>query len=286
MRRAYRLAYDGRPFYGFQRQPDVPTVEDALFDALRDLDVFADDADDADDPEGPDRPGGYAAAGRTDAGVSARAQTVALEAPEWLTPRALNAELPASIRAWASAEVGPAFHATHDASERTYVYHLSAPLEPTTTHENFHDDRARAALDRLAGEHDFHNLTPDETGTVRDLSASAERDGAFLVLTFRAGGFARQLVRRIVGLVAEIGRDESDLSKVDRVLASDPLDGPEGVAPAPAEPLVLWNVAYPGVAFSVDTDAAESARTVFGESRVTHVTAARVAGSIADGFDG
>jgi tRNA pseudouridine38-40 synthase len=49
---------------------------------------------------------------------------------------------------------------------------------------------------------------------------------------------------------------------------------------------VLWNVAYPGVAFSVDTDAAESARTVFGESRVTHVTAARVAGSIADGFDG
>jgi tRNA pseudouridine(38-40) synthase len=74
---AYRVAYDGRPFHGFQRQPDVATVEDALFDALRNLGVLADDAA---------KPAGYAAAGRTDAGVSAVAQTVAFEAPEWLTP--------------------------------------------------------------------------------------------------------------------------------------------------------------------------------------------------------
>jgi len=282
MTRAFRLAYDGRPYHGFQRQPDVPTVEDALFDALGDLGVFATDADD----EGPDRPRGYAAAGRTDAGVSARAQTVAFDAPAWLTPRALNAELPAAIRAWASADVDPGFHATHDARERTYVYHLYAPLEPTTTSEGFDDDRARTALDRLAGEHDFHNLTPDETGTVRDLSASVERDGEFLVVTLRAGGFARQLVRRVVGLVATVGRGGSSPSKVERVLASDPLDGPEGVAPVPADPLVLWDVAYPGVTFTVDEDAAESARTVFGESRVSHTTAARVAGSIGESLDG
>jgi len=280
MNRAYRLAYDGRPYYGFQRQPDVPTVEDALFDALRDLDAFAAD------PDGHDRPDGYAAAGRTDAGVSARAQTVAFDAPAWLTPRALNAELPAAIRAWASADVDPGFHATHDAHERTYVYHLYAPLEPTTTHDAFSDDHARTALDRLAGEHDFHNLTPDDTGTVRDLTASAERDGEFLVVTLRAGGFARQLVRRVVGLVAAVGRGESPLSKVERVLASDPLDGPEGVAPALAEPLVLWDVAYPGVAFTADEDAVESARTVFGESRVTHATAARIASSIGENLDG
>jgi len=300
MNRAFRVAYDGRPYYGFQRQPDVPTVEDALFDALRAFDVFADDAADAadaadaedaedvtdTDAEGPDRPQGYAAAGRTDAGVSARAQTVAFDAPEWLTPRALNAELPASIRVWASAEVGSEFHATHDASERTYVYHLYAPQEPTTTHGGFDDDRARATLDRLAGEHDFHNLTPDESGTIRDLSVSAERDGAFLVITLKAGGFARQLVRRVVGLVAEVGCGESDPSKVGRVLASDPLDGPEGVPPAPAEALVLWDVAYPEVAFTVDGEAAESARAVFGESRVDHATAARVTGSIEGGLDG
>ena len=54
--RAYRVAYDGRPYHGFQRQPDVPTVEDAVFDALRELDVLAPDAA---------KPEGYAAAGRS-----------------------------------------------------------------------------------------------------------------------------------------------------------------------------------------------------------------------------
>ncbi|MFB6218385.1 MAG: tRNA pseudouridine(38-40) synthase TruA, partial [Halobacteriaceae archaeon] len=63
--RAFRLAYDGRPFHGFQRQPDVPTVEGALLDALDALDI----------PFAGDTPSGYAAAGRTDRGVSAVAQT-------------------------------------------------------------------------------------------------------------------------------------------------------------------------------------------------------------------
>ena len=106
--RAYRVAYDGRPFHGFQRQPDVSTVADALLDALRDLGVAFDG----------DVPPGYAAAGRTDAGVSALAQTVAFEAPAWLSPAAFNSELPASVRAWAAADAPEGFHATHDAVER------------------------------------------------------------------------------------------------------------------------------------------------------------------------
>jgi len=267
--RAYRLAYDGRPFHGFQRQPDVPTVEDAVFDALRDLGVLA---------EGATKPEGYAAAGRTDAGVSARAQTVAFEGPEWLSPRAFNSELPASIRAWASADVASGFHATHDAQAREYAYHLYAPSERTELDES----AVRAALDRLSGEHDFHNLTPDETGTVRDLEASVERDGAFLVVRLQAGGFARQLVRRVVGLAAEIGRAEAGLEKVERVLGAEPVAGPDGVAPAPPHPLVLWDVKYPGVECTVDEDAAASAREVFGARHTEFRTAARVAGAIRD----
>ncbi|MFB6150443.1 MAG: tRNA pseudouridine(38-40) synthase TruA [Haloarculaceae archaeon] len=297
--RAYRVAYDGRPFHGFQRQPDVRTVEGALFDALRDLDVL-----DADAP----KPAGYAAAGRTDAGVSARAQTVAFEGPDWLTPAALNSELPESVRAWAGADVPGDFHATHDARYREYVYFLYAPrggdggidmsrdgggdTVPTggtdcddTPGDAFDDGRARDALGRLAGEHDFHNLTPDDEGTVRDLSASAERDGSFLVVTLRAGGFARQLVRRVVGLVAAVSRGESPPAKVDRVLASDPLDGPDGVPPAPAYPLVLWDVSYgAGVDFRVDETAVESAREVWADRRAERLTAARVAGLLRDGI--
>ena len=262
--RAFRVAYDGRPYLGFQRQPDVATVEDTLLDALRELGVIDGDL-----------PPNYAAAGRTDAGVSALAQTVAFAAPDWLTPAALNGVLPGSVRAWASADVAADFHATHDATRRSYRYHLYAP--------EIDDERAREALDRLAGEGDFHNLTTDDEGTVRQLETSATRDGDFLVLTLAAGGFARHMVRRIVSLVQAVGRGASDPERVGRVLGPAPLDGPEGVATAPATPLVLTGVTYPDVEFEPDPDAVASARDVFAERRVDGLVTARVAGELADG---
>ncbi|WP_336036170.1 tRNA pseudouridine(38-40) synthase TruA [Halobacterium yunchengense] len=265
-RRAFRVAYDGRPYHGFQRQPDVATVEGELFGALRRLDVLAGDER---------RPDGYAAAGRTDAGVSALRQTVAFDAPEWLTPHALTGELPRSIRAWASTDAPSDFHATHHANRRTYRYFLFSPDRGRE-----YDDRAARALDRLLGEHDFHNLTPDDHGTVRDLDGGAERDGAFLVVTLRASGFCRELVRRVVSLVAEVAA-AGDFERIDAALGDDPLDGPAGVQPAPPGPLVLHDVAY-DLDFAVDADAAAAARAAFGGLREERRGLARVAGHVAD----
>jgi tRNA pseudouridine38-40 synthase len=265
--RAFRLAYDGRPYHGFQRQPDVPTVEGRILASLRALDVLDTDRE---------TPPGYAAAGRTDAGVSAVAQTVAFESPDWLSPAALNSELPEPIRAWASADAPVEFHATHHAAARTYTYYLSAPAAD--------DSAVRAALDTLSGAHDFHNLTPDETGTQRDLSATLSREGPILELTFRAGGFARQLVRRLVSLVSEVARGDADLARIDRVLSPEPVSGPQGVMPAPAYPLVLTDVEYPQLGFEVDPDAAATAREVFESQRTEYVTRARVAAAVADGI--
>jgi tRNA pseudouridine38-40 synthase len=292
-RRAFRLAYDGRPFHGFQRQPDVPTVEGRLLAGLADLDLVDDgtagdegpavDAHeggseaDARRPATRPTPSGYAAAGRTDAGVSALAQTVAFDCPDWCTPRAINAALPGSIRAWAAADAPAGFHATHDAVERTYAYHLHAPVDGVD------DDRARAVARRLSGEHDLADLTPDEEGTVRDLDVSVARDGSFLVVTVSAGGFARQLVRRLVGLLRAVATGEAPLAKVDRVLGPEPVTGPEGVAPAPPTPLVLTDVRYPGLSFRVDEAAAASAREAFAERRVDALVAARVTGAVVDG---
>lgn len=257
--RAFRIAYDGRPYHGFQRQPDVATVEDTILDALRALDVL----DDADTPPG------YAAAGRTDAGVSALAQTVAFECPDWLSPAALNSALPEDIRAWASADAPADFHATHHATARTYVYYLHAP--------DADESAVRSALERLSGEHDFHNLTPDETGTERRLSAQCNRDGELFTLTFEADGFPRQLVRRLVSVVAEVARTDADQDRIERLLGSVSVDGPAGVSPAPPTPLVLADVQYPSLSFERDPDAAESARTVFEHRRRHHLAAARVA---------
>lgn len=265
--RAFRLAYDGTGYRGYQRQPHGDTVEDALFEAIEALEVpFEDGA-----------PVGYAAAGRTDAGVSARAQTVALEAPDWLRPRALNAELPPDVRAWAWADTAPDFHATHDASSRTYRYFQYAP--------DAADDRAHLAAERLSGRQDVHNFTPDDAGTVRDLTVEATRDGDFLVVDCRAGGFARQLVRRLVGALEAVATGRRESSFLDRALGAEPLSGPDGIAPAAPEPLVLVAVSYPSLDFTVDEEAADSARTVFETRRRARLAGARVAGSLAGPTD-
>ncbi|SDK78375.1 tRNA pseudouridine(38-40) synthase TruA [Natronorubrum texcoconense] len=280
--RAFRIAYDGTGYYGFQRQPDVPTVEDAVFDALRGLGALASDAD---------KPDGYAAAGRTDAGVSALAQTVALAVPEWLTPRAFNAELPADIRAWAAGDASEAFHATHDAASRTYTYHLYAPPNLADAGDTagiagehaVDDARFRAACEALSGSHDFHNLTPDDHNTERAPTLEASRDGDYLVVTVTASGFARELVRRLVSLARDVATGAEPLAKIDRTFGSDPLPGHEGIAPAPPEPLVLAAVDYPDLEFAVDEEAAASARAIFERRRIDRRTGSRVAGQIADG---
>ncbi|EMA33227.1 tRNA pseudouridine(38-40) synthase TruA [Halobiforma nitratireducens] len=318
--RAYRIAYDGTDYYGFQRQPSVPTVEGAIFAALRSLEVFDPERESTDTDA--NRPDGYAAAGRTDSGVSAVAQTIAFEAPDWLTPRALNSDLPADVRAWAVADAPPEFHATHHATRREYTYQLYAPpleaegleddgddtghegdgesdttdafdLEcpappvPPTDAARVDDDRVRAACRALSGDHDYHNLSADDdpNRTERSLTITVSRDGDYLVCRVESDGFARQLVRRLVALVREIGTGESPLEKLDRVLADDPLPGPAGVGPAPPEPLVLTDVTYGDhdLEFRVDPAAAESARNVFGARSVERKTGSRVASQLAAG---
>lgn len=280
--RAFRIAYDGRPFSGFQRQPDVATVEDVLLDALESLDVLDPEAD-AGAGLRPTPPG-YAAAGRTDAGVSAAAQTVAFQAPAWLTPRVLSAELPASIHAWARADV-PAgepsaaadFHATHDATERTYRYFLHAPeADP---------ERAAAVLDAVAGEHDFRALTPDESGTVRTLRTCMTTTGPHLVLEVTAGGFPRHLVRRLAALVEIVANGGRPIGIVEDVLAAS-LPEDEGIPNAPAEPLVLAYVTYPELSFTVDPDAADEARAAIGALQAEAATRQQVAGAMLGTIDG
>ena len=80
LRIAFKLAYLGNNYHGFQIQPDVTTVEGELFKALKTMNIF-DDPHDAN----------YSYAGRTDKGVHALEQVIALDtdAPDRAIPRAL-----------------------------------------------------------------------------------------------------------------------------------------------------------------------------------------------------
>ncbi|WP_338729937.1 tRNA pseudouridine(38-40) synthase TruA [Haladaptatus sp. DJG-WS-42] len=267
--RAFRVAYDGKQYRGFQRQPHGQTVEDTIFRNLKKLGAMPEDAR---------VPPYYAGSGRTDAGVSALGQTVAFECPDWLTPRAFNGELPGSIRAWAMADAPADFHATHDATRRHYTYHLFAP--------NLSRGRVADVLASLAGAHDYHNLTPDSRNTARVVEASVERTGDFLGLEISSDGFPRQFVRRFVTVVSEVSAGERPESFVERALSAEELSGGDGIGPAAPEPLVLRHVEYPMLDFAVDGEAAESARRVFTNDVEYHRTATRVAAQLQAGVSG
>ncbi len=245
------LAYDGRPYAGWQSQPGGDAVQDAVESALAAICPPISSVH---------------GSGRTDAGVSADRQVAHFDAPaawrmrggEWA--RALNTKLPPTIRALACREIDPAFHARFSALEKTYQYTIATGevLPPLRHRLAWHQrglgpaDRLTAILSGFVGVHDFrafsakrHDGRDEERDTTRTLyEASARQDGEALVLRFRGSGFLYKMVRFLVGstVYAVAGRlSPEDLAR----LLEGPGDGSKAPYCAPADGLVLVDVRYP-----------------------------------------
>jgi tRNA pseudouridine38-40 synthase len=112
------LAYDGTPYRGWQIQPNLPTIQGLLSDAIHRT------TGERVLPQG---------SGRTDAGVHALAQvasfTLNAPIPAANLHRALNRCLPPSVRVLSVEAVPPTFHARHSALRKTYEYRIF-PLNP------------------------------------------------------------------------------------------------------------------------------------------------------------
>lgn len=263
--KAFRIAYDGRPYHGWQRQPDVPTVEDELLAALGDIGAIESRP-----------PPGYGAAGRTDAGVSALAQTVAFDAPTWLSPSVLTDALPAGIFAYATATVSDAFHPRYDATWREYRYHLYGPTL---------DERAlRTVLTQLSGYHDFHNLTPAEEHTRRCMWTAVQRAGPWYTICCFAPAFLRQQVRRVVAVAASVARGDLPEDIVSQLFQPRDVTGEVAIQPAPPEALYLWRVVYPATTFRIDAVAIDEATTYFEHQKHRLQAHARVFDGITTGL--
>jgi tRNA pseudouridine38-40 synthase len=235
---ALKLAYDGTKFWGSNPQPERRTVHSEVRRALK-----ADRVELA-------RPG-IPFAGRTDKGVSALGNCIALDVvgPARLGQfvPSLNAEL-ADMAVVAAACVPASFH-PRKASQRVYRYALPAPPSLDVSAMN-----AAGAL--FLGTHDFqafakrdkkrHGLPNAYTSTIA--SVTAERSGPVCLVTIRGSRFWWNQVRRMVPAMAAHARGEVSLEALAAALAGGP---PIRAAqkPAPPEPLLLLDVEYAGVSF-------------------------------------
>lgn len=257
------VAYDGTDFSGWARQPGLRTVcgslETELAKILRE-------------------PVTLTVAGRTDAGVHARAQVCHLDVdPVWLDQRSLEGRpealvrrlarlLPDDIAVMGARWVPDAFDARFSALRRHYEYRLTtAPwgAEPTRARDTAAWQRradlelVREASRRLLGLHDFAAFCRRREGatTIRELQRFEWRSepdprgpdapGAtdVWVASVSADAFCWSMVRSLVGAVMAVGEGRRSLDWITGLLAETQRSS--AVPVAPARGLTLVEVDYP-----------------------------------------
>jgi tRNA pseudouridine38-40 synthase len=229
-RYALRLLYDGRLFRGFQRQPGLPTVQEALEAGLSRLGVEAT----------------LEVAARTDAGVSALDQVVSFPTRADLDPvalrRAVNEAAPEGLTCLAAARAPASFNARASALGRRYVYLVGTPPPEAAA-------AMRAALAFAVGEHDFTGFARpgEQRGTVRtvtraDVVEAEPEAGALLAVVLEGRGFLRAMVRNLVGTAVAVGLERAPPEVVRELIVAR---GRYRGVRAPGWGLTLAAVSYP-----------------------------------------
>jgi tRNA pseudouridine38-40 synthase len=243
------IEYAGTRYSGWQIQKNARTVQGEIDRAIREVSGR--------------REFELYGSGRTDAGVHALAQVAHLElytnlAPEPLRRR-INDELPADIHIISIDKVPHRFHARHDAVSRSYLYQISrrrtAFGKPFVwwVRERLDLAAMRHAAEAFAGRQDFAAFSdddPDEKSTVVVLERlEVVEAGALVLIRVQGSHFLWKMVRRMVGVLAAVGRGEMPPREAARWL--DPGAATSGaITPAaltaPAAGLFLEKVTYKG----------------------------------------
>jgi len=248
------VEYDGTGLHGWQRQPNGATVQQHLEEALAKL--LAHEV-------------AVTGASRTDAGVHARGQVASFRTERTIPAhgirRAINTMLPPQIAVRDAAEVPEAFHPRFSATGKHYRYTLLVRPErsPRWRDRAWHYTDPLAlgtmieAANTLVGEHDFSAFRAAGCAaktTVRRLdSVTITRpDRERVEVDIRGNAFLRQMVRIIVGTLAEAGSGRWTPPQVAEILANR--DRTQAGVTAPPQGLELVEVRYDGTRGEVDLD--------------------------------
>jgi tRNA pseudouridine38-40 synthase len=239
------LSYDGSHYDGWQKNPEGPSIEEALELALTTI---------------LQHPVNLQAASRTDAGVHAEDQVVNFytEKPFLDLQRlhiSLNQLLPQDIRVSAVCLTTPSFHPTLDSVAKEYHYHITTQtwLSPFKRHFFWHFPKPldvalmRQAALVLIGKQDFKAFTnfrkPPHRDTIREIfSLDCLQNQEDLCIQIKGDRFLYKMVRNIVGTLCYIGAYKIALQDLPAILEGK--QRTEAGVTAPAVGLVLKKIYY------------------------------------------
>lgn len=253
MRYFIELSYDGAAYCGWQRQPDAPTVQQTLEQALSTL---------------LREPIEVVGAGRTDTGVNASYYVAHFDCEKGVEDCAklvykLNLILPHDVAVGAVREVRESAHARFDAVEREYTYYISQRKNPFRRYSAWQYyvpldvERMNEAAKSLLEWDDFTSFAKlnsnNKTNICHVVRADWHRDAndeQLLIFTIRADRFLRNMIRAIVGTLVDVGRGCYTVEDFERILHSRDLSLSSSGAPAVG--LFLSDVKYSDEVYKIE----------------------------------
>lgn len=237
------MEYEGTRYAGWQVQEQQRTVAGDILTAIR---ASLGDATK------------LIGAGRTDQGVHAEGQVANFYTRSALPPpaiaEALNQVLPADINILEARDVPLGFHARHDALARRYRYQIASRRSAFFkrliwwVRQPLAFQAMEQAARCLVGRRDFSSFA-DRSAEIAEprvqvFTASLRRGDFLTSFTIEADHFLPRMVRRVVGVLVQIGLGNLPPEAVERFL-SQTVDDPAQWT-APSSGLFLERVIYSG----------------------------------------
>lgn len=236
------IAYDGYDYQGFQAQGEAKTIELELIKAFKGwlkLQIK------------------IVGSGRTDKEVHALGQVIHFDLPLEIEPRgikrALNSFLPIDIRILEVEEVTLDFHARFSALNKEYRYKINLVGEDVFSYRyapyipNLDVERMIEATKLLVGKHNFRGFCSAEVDPRKNFwktifKIEVIREEKFITFCFLGDGFLKYQIRRMMGILIDIGQHKCSIDKINLVLEKQDPRLSHRVAPGCG--LTLYKVTY------------------------------------------